>query len=150
MNPQSENFTDFVIRPPQLDDVPAIVALLNVNSLEILGTKEDTVDDYNRMWTSPGYDPALDSRIATTADGTIAAVGHSFSQAPYVRNFLWVAVHPSYRGRGLGTYLTGWGEEKGAQTYHRCTQRCPHHGQQRHAQHLPARRRSFVQAWLST
>lgn len=112
MNPQVERFNDFIIRPPRLDDIPAIVALLNADSRDILGTKENSVDDYTRMWTSPGYDPALDSRIAITADGTIAAMGHSFSQAPYVRNFLWVSVHPNYRGCGLGTYLTEWGEAR--------------------------------------
>ena len=32
MNPQAVNFNDFIIRPPRLDEIPAIVALLNADS----------------------------------------------------------------------------------------------------------------------
>ena len=112
MNSQPEMFNEFIIRPPQEADIPAIVDLLNASSLEITGTQDSSVEDYTRTWRTPGYAAAQDSRIATSADGQIVAVVHAYARAPYVSNFLWIAVHPAYRGHGLGTYLTHWGETR--------------------------------------
>jgi mycothiol synthase len=103
-------FNEFSIRPPSENDIPAIVDLLNVSSLDIQGTKDTSIEDYGRLWHSPGYDAAKDSRIATTTNGQIVAVVHARASAPYVSHFLWVSIHPAHRGCGLGTYLTGWGE----------------------------------------
>lgn len=105
-------FNEFIVRPPNEAEIPAIVDLLNASSLAIQGAQDASVEDYSRMWRSPGYVPAQDSRIATTADGQIVAVAHARMPAPYVSNFLWIAVHPAYRERGLGTYLTQWGETR--------------------------------------
>ncbi|MFN8486516.1 MAG: GNAT family N-acetyltransferase [Caldilineaceae bacterium] len=108
----SMQFNEFSVRPPTEIDIPAIVDLLNASSLEITGTQDSSVEDYGRMWRSPGYAAAQDSRIAITAEGQIVAVAHAYARAPYVSNFLWIAVHPAYRERGLGTYLTDWGETR--------------------------------------
>ena len=108
----SMQFREFSVRPPQESDIPAIVDLLNASSLEIAGTLEASIEDYTNTWRSPGYDAARDSRIAITAEGQIVAAAHVFARPPYVTNFLWTVVHPAYRGRGLGTHLTEWGEER--------------------------------------
>ena len=81
---------DFIIRPPVAADIPAIVDVLNANALEIIGNKDTSIADYERMWRSPGYDPTQDSRIATTADGQIVAVIHTQSQAPYVLSLIHI------------------------------------------------------------
>jgi len=105
-------FNGFSVRPPTEADIPAIVELLNASALAIQGTKDTSLEDYGRFWRSPGYNAAKDSRIITTDDGQIVAVVHTRSQAPYVSSFLWVGVHPAYCGRGLGAYLTAWGESR--------------------------------------
>ncbi|CAN5599496.1 GNAT family N-acetyltransferase [soil metagenome] len=107
-----EPWNDFIIRPPVADDIPAIVDVINASALEIVGTKDTSIEDYTRLWHSPGYDAAQDSRIATTTDGQIVAVVHAHSHAPYVSNFVWASVDPAYRQRGLGTTLTSWGETR--------------------------------------
>jgi len=108
----SRQFKEFSIRPPQESDIPALVDLLNASWLEIAGVKDTSIEDYGRMWHSPGYDPAQDSRIIATAEGQIVGVAHARMFAPYVSNYLSVTVHPAYRDCGLGTYLTEWGETR--------------------------------------
>jgi GNAT superfamily N-acetyltransferase len=107
-----ESFNDFIIRPPVVDDIPAIVDLLNADWIDLQGRPDSSVEDYHSEWEEPGADPTADRRVATTSNGDIVGVMHVISRNPHVRNRIWGCVHPHWRGRGLGTRLTSWGEAR--------------------------------------
>lgn len=103
-------YNGFVIRPPTRADLPGIVALLDVAARATYGQPQFTLETYTTEWEAPGFDPGRDSRIAVTDEGQIVARVDLISPSPHVRNFLYLSVHPAYCERGLGSYLTQWGE----------------------------------------
>jgi mycothiol synthase len=54
------------LRPPRLDEVPALTALVNRVSDELFGETDET-DEIVRLWlTGPDLDPETDARVALT------------------------------------------------------------------------------------
>lgn len=104
----------FTLRPPTLDDIPAIVAMLNACWLDTIGTPSFSEEAMSAQWTRPGFDPSKDIRLAVDDD---QLVGYCtvFCSAPYVSNFLMPRTHPAHRDRGIGTALTQWGEGRVAE-----------------------------------
>jgi mycothiol synthase len=104
--------TDVTLRPPTWDDVPALVDLINDCTAEELGLRATTAEEFRVAWEDPGFDFATHACVAVAANGTIAGYGAVYCSTPYVRNFLNVHVHPTQRGRGIGTLLSDWGEQR--------------------------------------
>ena len=59
----------YILRPPTLADVPATVAMLNANSLALVGTPSFNEDELATDWQEPGFSLATDSRVVTAPDG---------------------------------------------------------------------------------
>jgi mycothiol synthase len=106
------NPNSFTLRPPTWADVPALVDLRNDCAEEEIGTRPVTEDEIRVGWEDPGFDFTRNCRVAVSAEGAIVAYASVYCATPYVRNFLNVCVPPSQRGRGLGTLLTDWGEQR--------------------------------------
>jgi mycothiol synthase len=104
----------FTLRPPIWEDMPAVIELLNAYWLETLGTQPFSEVMMRAEWTSPGLDFSRDCCLAVDGE-TVVGYCAVYSSAPYVRNFLFTRTHPSHRGRGIGSALTRWGEERVAQ-----------------------------------
>ncbi|MBF6590553.1 MAG: GNAT family N-acetyltransferase [Ktedonobacterales bacterium] len=90
-------------RAPQHDDIPAILALMAACDIAALGTAdayttEDILDDWSHL------NLARDAWVLITPDGALAAYG---TVIDYGHGQLHADgyVHPSHRGRGLGTAL---------------------------------------------
>ncbi len=105
----------YSVRPMRLDDVPAIVAMLNVEAEQMTGEPQFVVEDYVIDLQEPGFELERQTRIVHTADGRVAAVAEIHGHAPYVRMTAWVRVAPEHGGQGLGNALLRWCEEE-AQT----------------------------------
>jgi len=108
--PPPLTYNGFIIRPPTPADLPGIVVMLGAAATATHGQPEFALESYTAEWEEPGFDPSRDSRIAITGDGQIVAGVDLISPPPHVRNSLYVSVHPTYCGHGLGSYLTQWGE----------------------------------------
>jgi mycothiol synthase len=52
------------LRPPRLDEVPALTGLVNRVSDELLGERDETEDSVRLWLTAPKLDPETDARIA--------------------------------------------------------------------------------------
>jgi mycothiol synthase len=102
----------YTLRPPTLDDVPAVVAMLNASSLDTLGTPQFTEEEFRADWQEPGFTLATDSHLVTAPDGQVAGMTDIIFRPPYVRNFIWGRVHPQHRGLGIGTLLNQWAEAR--------------------------------------
>lgn len=105
----SVNQLTFTLRPPTLDDIPAIVAMLNACWLDMLGTPSFSEEAMSAQWTRPGFDPSKDIRLAVDESGVVGYCA-AYCSPPYVSNALLPRTHPAHRGRGIGTALTAWGE----------------------------------------
>ena len=102
----------FTIRPATLDDVEAVVAVLNACSSEEVGKPTWDIDEVRSQWTSPSFRLENDTRVVIAPKGTpIAAIG-LWDAEPHVRAWAWAGVHPDYRGQGIGTALCQWAEHR--------------------------------------
>lgn len=102
----------YTLRAPTLDDVPAVVAILNASSLDTFGAPQFSEEEFRADWQEPGFNLATDSRVVTAPDGQIAGMADILFRPPYVRNFIWGRVHPDHRGLGIGTALNQWAEAR--------------------------------------
>lgn len=101
----------FRLRPPTEADIPALVELFNDCAEEELGVRAMTPEEIRVQWTDPGFDVTTSARVALAPGGAVVGYSAAYCSAPYVRNFLDIRVHPTQRGRGIGTRLTRWGEQ---------------------------------------
>jgi mycothiol synthase len=100
-------------RPATLDDLDAAIEL--TDELErSFGLEPDTNSAELRwLWNLPSMDLERDVRLVTAGDAVVgyadSARIHEEETGPWrVR----VRVHPAHRGRGLGTWLAAWNEER--------------------------------------
>src|SRR5260221_6394008 len=96
------------IRPPVLDDVTAVVALLNRDSQALLGVDYHAVSDWTADWQSPSFNLAANALLVLAPDGTPAAYAHLWDAAPHVQIEQFGRVDPAHTRRGLGSYLLAW------------------------------------------
>ena len=108
---QPANPPTFTLRPPTLADLPAVVAMLNACWLDTVGTTSFSEAGLRAQWAQPGAEYTQDVCLAVDASGVIGYCAAT-CRPPYVKNFLLVCTHPAQRGRGIGTALTEWGEQR--------------------------------------
>ncbi len=109
-------FETYTLRPPTLDDLPALVELFNLCSQEQIGQAEFSVSDIQNEWQTPGFNLETDTRVVWTPDNRLIGYMEVWDvAAPHVRIFSWGRVHPEYRGQGLGTQLLDWAEARASQ-----------------------------------
>jgi mycothiol synthase len=102
----------YSIRPASLDDLNAVVALVNDCSIAEGGTPDETPQNLLADWNTPGFTLASDAWIAMSPDGQIAGYeqvefgdeGAAFELDGYV--------HPNFTGQGIGTALLRLAEER--------------------------------------
>ncbi|GAA3783382.1 GNAT family N-acetyltransferase [Plantactinospora mayteni] len=97
-----------IVRPYADVDAPAVAALLNEVEVHFGGPPLFGPHEV-RGWMREIRDVDLDTRLAVTADGT--AVGYGLVSVPAdggQQASLKGAVHPAWRGRGIGRDLLAW------------------------------------------
>jgi GNAT superfamily N-acetyltransferase len=96
-------------RPLNLGDAKSLTALITAEQMHDIGEQVIDEADIVSDWQRPSYD-VEDSTIGLFDDDRMVAFaelsGGDRAEA---------AVHPDYRGRGLGTYLASWTREKARQ-----------------------------------
>ncbi|MFQ6100754.1 MAG: GNAT family N-acetyltransferase [Anaerolineae bacterium] len=106
----------FTIRPATMDDVKAVVDLLNTCSVEQIGKPHVEVHRILGEWGSPTFDLETCTRVVLTLDGKLVGYVEVWEMEPRAqRIYCWGRVHPWYKGQGLGTALIQWAEEQARQ-----------------------------------
>ena len=100
----------FGARPATLDDVGAVVELINACAIERTGKPRALVHDVRSDWQQPEFNPETDTLLVLTPEGGIVGHAEMWDHAPYVRLYVIVEVHPKYAGRSIGTALCRWAE----------------------------------------
>ncbi|RLC73129.1 MAG: hypothetical protein DRJ03_26560 [Chloroflexi bacterium] len=112
MQTLSEQFT---FRPATLDDVKPVVDLLNACAVAQTGKPQVDVGEIRTDWRQPTFNLETDTLVVFASDGKLVGYAALWDSAPHVRIFVAGDVHPEYKGRGIGTSLCRWAEERGRQ-----------------------------------
>ncbi len=105
-----------VLRPYQGDDLLDVVELLNLAERQVTGQNFTSPDDFTADMKSNGFHPETDTAVILSDSGK--PVGYAeviANRVPMVRLRSYGRVHPAFRGRGYGTRLVQWTEERGRQ-----------------------------------
>lgn len=96
----------FAARPTTFDDVEAVTRLIAACELAIHGEIDSDRSEVEAFWRQPSFDLAADSLLVFEADRLVAEaeIFHGLRAE--------VSVHPGARGRGVGTMLLAWTEER--------------------------------------
>ena len=105
--------TDFQLRPPTMDEVEEVAALLNVCSVAEIGAEEFSATEIRSEWEASSFNLETDARVLLTKQGQIIAFSEFFQTDN--RLDLYVHIHPEYAGQGLETELFRLGEERARQ-----------------------------------
>jgi mycothiol synthase len=95
----------YIARRPQRDDAPAVAELINACSVADVGLPLVSEEMIGMLWQMPGYDPAADGWLVTTADGTLVGVGIPYTREPYTQVNALEVVHPDHAAHGLAEWL---------------------------------------------
>jgi mycothiol synthase len=94
----------YAMRHPTRDDLPAIFELCGVADRHDVGETDWTLASFEMEWAMPAFDPAQDTWIIESADGTPVAYA-AISRRPKLEPEAVGVVLPEHRGRGLGSAL---------------------------------------------
>jgi mycothiol synthase len=110
--------TGIVWRAAARADLEAIAKVVRAMGLVDHPNYVDTTEEVEELLTYSWIDLDRDTRVAVDPEGTIVAFGAvelSPSQETLVRSLLHGGVAPKARGRGIGTALLAWQEQRALQ-----------------------------------
>ncbi len=105
-----------LIRTPTLEDAEIVAALANLCAQTDEGEQAISEPaEIRREWQTPGFNLETDIRLVFSPGGALVGYVETWDSPPHVRVWQWGRVHPEWRGRGIGTYLVQFGEERARQ-----------------------------------
>jgi mycothiol synthase len=90
------------VRPPVIDDGPAVVDMINEETRALAGVSFTSLDWVAAPWTAPGVDLERDYGIVLDPGGKLAGYFFVESEPPHTSVFSIGCVALAYHGRGLG------------------------------------------------
>ena len=104
----------YAVRPPTLDDVEAVAAVLLFDDLADVGYSDVDEGFVRDQWATPGFDPAVDGWVVLAPEDALVAHANVMPDGPE-RVKSWGVVHPDHRGLGIGSWLLGAMESRAAE-----------------------------------
>ena len=104
----------YSIRPPVVNDAQGVADLIAACDIADYGSTDASVEEVQGYWETPRFDLRQDARIVVAPDGLIAGYEEVCPRGEGRLDFDGY-VHPREAGRGLGTLLIRWAEERGRQ-----------------------------------
>ena len=110
--------TGYSVRPCTMDDVEAVVDIMNACAIKVIGQPDETVEGVRTDWQRPDFDQATSQHVVETSDGRIVAWAE-VHDAEKVVIYIDVYVHPDFENEGIGEYLMTWVEARARQVVDR-------------------------------
>ncbi len=100
------------LRSATLDDVPAVVAVINAHAQKLIGADEITTQSLQVEWSAPQVSVPDDVKVILAPDDQIVACAMVWGLfEPYARINVWLRVHPAHQQCGLEAALLEWAEQ---------------------------------------
>lgn len=112
MNSQLPLPAGFHWQTPTPADAERVTELMIAHDIADFGAADTSVDDITADWTRQGFNVATDAQLIVAADGRLAAYGNVWERAPGQTFMADGFTHPEFFGRGLGTQLLRWMEQR--------------------------------------
>lgn len=104
----------YTVRPATWDDLDAVATLLRDADLADLGEQDFSIEELKDDWRQPQLDMASDTWLVTSG-GEACAYTWLLGRNSHRGLDSWGVVHPSHRGRGVGTFLLEVVERRAAE-----------------------------------
>lgn len=110
----------FTARNGSLADVEMAAELGRAYALATTGMSDMDAGQVRAFWEAPGFDPARDVYFVFDPQGEPAGYYevHAMTEPP-VHPFIWGMVSVKFQGRGIGTHMLAWSEERVRHSFHR-------------------------------
>lgn len=90
-------------------DLDRVLALINTYSQATLGINEQTRNELQNFWQTPGLNMAKDLRTVTDPDGNLVGYVEALTGTqPPAHPFIWMRLHPKEDCRNAGNALLAW------------------------------------------
>jgi len=104
-------------RPATRADAEVVSNVINAATLVDYGKAIVTPDEMLHDWDQPGFNLETDSYLMLDAQNQAVGYTQVFDATePHVRVWVFGRVHPQHRGKGIGSALMDWAEERGKLT----------------------------------
>ena len=104
----------FIFRPPRMADAQGVADLIAARDIADYGSTDASVEEVRNYWEAPRFDLAQDARIIIAPDSLIVGYEEIYPRNDERLEFDGY-VHPRETGRGFGTLLLRWAEERARQ-----------------------------------
>ena len=107
--------TDYLVRPPAMSDLNAVVDLMNACTVADIGLVNFTAESVGRYWQGDDLNLETDARIMIAPDGQLVGFAQFMEETPPTPYDIDTWVHPDFLTQGVGEALLQWIDER-AQT----------------------------------
>jgi mycothiol synthase len=107
-----ESKLNYAIRSPTIDDLHAVVALVNDCSIAEGGRPDETPQNLLHDWNTPGFALTTNAWVVTAPDGNIIGYEQVEIGDDGARCELDGYVHPDFTGQGIGPVLLRLAEDR--------------------------------------
>ena len=107
------NLEKFTIRPARMSDLPNAVKLFERCAKAVIGTSDVNPDEVKNEWQAPKFSLQESVRVVHNRDGQMVGYVEVWDiDVIPVNIWVWLRVHPDYKGQGIGSMLLDWAEKR--------------------------------------
>jgi len=113
----------YTTRSGRLEDYKIVFDLLNIHSMHLNGCVDLLDPELIQLdWLNDGFNPETDIHMVFAADGTLVAFIECWqTQEPPVHPWIFGVVHPEHWGRGIGSHIVTWAEDRATAALDKCS-----------------------------
>ncbi|MCI0554294.1 MAG: GNAT family N-acetyltransferase [Anaerolineae bacterium] len=108
----------FNLRPYTSLDAQAVAEIINASSMRTVGFPRAIVDAVGNIWAYRFVPFSSEKIVAVNHDNQVIGYAYFTSEDDHIASEIGGSVHPDYWGKGIGSTLIHWAEEKARESSH--------------------------------